>query len=207
LLLGAVAGPATEPTCPRPDQSCGRASPLDQLALTIGALKTSLSAIRQDLEAAAGDAPQAPVDRLCAVPLAAAQAARDRATVANHIVGHGETLEPNAKDLAAGAAGGWQSPPILSAEAAEVESVPQPPLLRRPTDSPPPAQAVAADKSAPAANDRLQLQAELALAQLKIAELSTALESARRRQEAMAAEVSALGALTDAQIKQLLGWH
>jgi hypothetical protein len=45
------------------------------------------------------------------------------------------------------------------------------------------------------------------MAQLKIAQLSSALEWARLRQEEMAAEVGALRSLTDAKIRQLLGWH
>ena len=54
---------------------------------------------------------------------------------------------------------------------------------------------------------RLQLAAELALAQLKIAELSTALELARVRQAAIEAEVGTLRSLTDAKIRQFLGWR
>jgi hypothetical protein len=43
---------------------------------------------------------------------------------------------------------------------------------------------------------RLDLQAELALAQLRIVELNTALEAARRRHETMAAELTALRSLS-----------
>ncbi len=55
------------------------------------------------------------------------------------------------------------------------------------------------------ASQRLDLQAELALAQLRIAELSTALEAARLRQEAMTAEVTTLRSLTDGQIERFMG--
>jgi hypothetical protein len=55
------------------------------------------------------------------------------------------------------------------------------------------------------AGKRLDQQAELALAQLRIAELSTALQAARLRQEAMAAEVTTLRSLTDGQIERFMG--
>jgi hypothetical protein len=257
----ALAEPA--PACSHPDQSCGQAPPLDQLSLSIGKLRASLSAIRQDLEAAADDAPRAPLDRLCAVPLAEAQAARDaavseleqaraaaasegaewdhaeaamtgelvslrgrlaaaeaevarltddRATLVSHIVEIDETLGPGAGEEVAARAEPWQASPIHSAEAAEIEAGPQPPPMLpmaqhdQSAVAPPPPE-VAAGNRAPASRDRLQLQAELALAQLKIAELSTALESARLRQEAMEAEVGTLRSLTDDKIRQLLGWH
>jgi hypothetical protein len=265
LLAPSGAAPAG-PVCSNPDQSCSQAPPLDQLSLTIDRLKASLRAIRQDLEAtraAAGadETLRATVDRLCAVPLAEARAARDaaasgleqarataageraewnhaeaamtgelislrgrlaaaevevarltedRATLVSRIVELDETLEPAASETVA--ARPWQTSPIHSAEAAEIEAVPQPPLMLgvAPHDQPviaPPPSAVAAGNRTPASGDPLQLQAELALAQLKIAELSTALESARLRQEAMEAEVGSLRSLTDAKIRQLLGWH
>jgi predicted nucleic acid-binding Zn-ribbon protein len=262
-IEAALAEPASEPACSQPDQGCGPSPRLDQLSLTIGKLKASLSAIRQDLEAAADQAPRTPLDRLCAVPLAEAQAARnaavskleqarataareraewdhaeaamtgelvslrgrlaaaeaevvrltdDRATLVSHIVEIDETLGPSAGEEVAARAEPWRASPIHSAEAAEIEAVPQPaPMLPvaqhdQPAVAPPPP-AVATGNRAPASRDRLQLQAELALAQLKIAELSTALESARLRQEAMEAEVGTLRSLTDDKIRQLLGWH
>jgi hypothetical protein len=55
------------------------------------------------------------------------------------------------------------------------------------------------------AGKRLDLEAELALAQLRIAELSTALQAARMRQEAMAAEVTTLRSLTSGQIERFMG--
>jgi len=259
----ALAEPTTEPACSSPDQSCGQAPALDQLSLTIAKLKTSLRAIRQDLEATADEASRAPLDPLCAVPLAEAQAARDaavseleqaraaaaseraewdhaeaamtgelvslrgrlaaaeaevarltedRATLVSHIVEIDETLGPRAGEKVAARAEPWRASPIHSAEAAEIEAVPQPrPMLPvaqhdQPAVAPPPP-AVAAGNRAPVSRDRLQLQAELALAQLKIAELSMALESARLRQEAMEAEVGTLRSLTDDKIRQLLGWN
>lgn len=264
ILLAPVGSALAEPApaCSHPDQSCGQAPRLDRLSLSIGKLRASLSAIRQDLEAAADEAPRAPLDRLCAVPLAEAQAARDaavseleqaraaaarertewdhaeaamtgelvslrgrlaaaeaevtrltddRATLVSHIVEIDETLGPGAGEEVAARAEPWQASPIHSAEAAEMEAVPQPaPMLPVAQDDQPalaPPQAVGAGNRAPASRDRLQLQAELALAQLKIAELSTALESARLRQEAMEAEVGTLRSLTDDKIRQLMGWH
>jgi hypothetical protein len=257
----ALAEPASEPACAHPDQDCDQAQPLDQLSLTIGQLKASLSAIRRDLEGV-DQVPGTPLDRLCAVPLAEAQAARDaavseleqaratageraewehaeaamtgelvslrarlaaaeaevvrltddRATWASHTVELDEEPEPSASEGVAARAEPWRTSPILAAEAAEIESVPQPaqmPRAAQPDPSAgalPPPRAAAAD-DAPASGDRLQLQAELALAQLKIAELSEALESARLRHEEMEAEVGSLRALTDAKIRQLLGWH
>jgi hypothetical protein len=248
-IEAALAEPASEPACSQPDQGCGPSPRLDQLSLTIGKLKASLSAIRQDLEAAADQAPRTPLDRLCAVPLAEAHAIAageraewdhaeaamtgelvslrgrlaaaeaevvrltdDRATLVSHIVEIDETLGPSAGEEVAARAEPWRASPIHSAEAAEIEAVPQPaPMLPvaqhdQPAVAPPPP-AVATGNRAPASRDRLQLQAELALAQLKIAELSTALESARLRQEAMEAEVGTLRSLTDDKIRQLLGWH
>ena len=267
-LLAPIGGALAGQVCSPPDRSCSQAPPLDQLSLTIGRLKASLRAIRQDLEAtraAAGadETLRATVDRLCAVPLAEAQAARDaaasgleqarataageraewnhaeaamtgelislrgrlaaaeaavarltddRATLVSRIVELDETLEPAASEVVAARDEPWQPSPIHSAEAAEIKAGPQPPLMLRaaPHDQPviaPPPSAVAAGDRTPASGDRLQLRAELALAQLKIAELSTALESARLRQEAMEAEVGSLRSLTDAKIRQLLGWH
>jgi hypothetical protein len=259
LLAPIGTGPAAGPVCSHADQSCGQAPPLDQLSLTIGKLKASLSAIRQDLEAAraatgADEALRATIDRLRAVPLAEAQAARDAATSEleqaratgrrrTGRVGSCRGGDDRRARQSAGAPGGrrggggradgrprdagesaaseviaardepWQTSPIHSAEAAEIEAGPQIPLMLGaaqhdpPAGAPPPTRAVAAGDRAPASGDRLQLQAELALAQLKIAKLSTALESARLRQEAMEAEVGTLRSLTDAKIRQLLGWH
>ena len=258
----ALAEPASEPACAHPDQDCDQAQPLDQLSLTIGQLKASLSAIRRDLEGV-DQVPGTPLDRLCAVPLAEAQAARDaavselerirasaaderaewehaeaamtgelvdlrarlaaaeaeaarltddRATLASHAIEIDKALAPGAGEVAGPRAEPWPTSAIISAEAAEIESVPQPaqmPRAAQPDPSGgalPPPRAVAAD-DAPASGHRLQLEAELALAQLKIAELSSALESARLRQEAMEAEVGSLRSLTDAKIRQLLGWN
>ncbi|HSA81575.1 MAG TPA: hypothetical protein VLE23_12210 [Geminicoccaceae bacterium] len=256
----ALAEPASGPACPHSDQNCGQAPPLDQLSLTIGRLKDSLSSIRRDLEAA-DQAPGAPLDRLCLVPLAEAQAARDaavgereqaraaaagertewkhaeaaltdelvslrgrlataaaevarltgdRATLASHTVELDEAPEPGAGAVAGSRAEPWRTSPILSAEAVEIEGAPEPARPPWAAQHDPPAgallppRAAAADDHAP---DRLQLQAELALAQLKIAELSSALESARLRHEAMEAELGTLRSLTDAKIRQLLGWN
>jgi hypothetical protein len=55
------------------------------------------------------------------------------------------------------------------------------------------------------AGSRLDLQAELALAQLRIAELTTALDAARLREQAIEAEAASLRSLTDAQIKRFMG--
>ena len=238
-LLAPIAAAPAEPACPQPAQSCGASAALDRLALTIGNLKASLSAMRGDLGAPADEVPRAIVDRLCAAPVADAQAARehaaaamtgelislrgrlaaaeaqvarlteDRATLVTHIVELDATLEPGAGALVPARAEPWRTAAIPSAEAAEIGAVAKPPLLRPAQhDQPAPAARVDADdQRAPASADRLQLAAELALAQLKIAELATALESARVRQAAVEAEVGTLRSLTDAKIRQLLGWR
>jgi hypothetical protein len=150
--------------------------------------------------------------RLAAAEAEVARLTDDRATWASHTVEVDEEPKLGAGEGVGARAEPWRTSPILSAEAAEIESVPQPaqmPRAAQPDPSAgalPPPRAAAAD-DAPASGDRLQLQAELALAQLKIAELSSALESARLHQEAMEAEVGTLRALTDAKIKQILGWH
>jgi cell division protein FtsB len=69
--------------------------------------------------------------------------------------------------------------------------------------------AAAAELDAPAAADGaadIQLRADLALAQLKIAELTEALRSTRANQTALEAELKSLRSLTDAKIKRFLGW-
>jgi hypothetical protein len=63
---------------------------------------------------------------------------------------------------------------------------------------------------APTANGggaNLQLRAQLALAQLKITGLSQELQSSRANQEALEAELSSLRLLTDAKIKEFMGWR
>ena len=99
--------------------------------------------------------------------------------------------------------------PSDAAQAAESDAAPERQLMLRVAQpGPPPGsrERAAGQRPAPPV-DRLQLRAELALAQLKIAELTTALESARLRQEGMEAEVSTLRSLTDAKIRKLMGWQ
>lgn len=69
---------------------------------------------------------------------------------------------------------------------------------------PPPAPA-RASRDLVRAGSRLDLQAELALAQLRIAELTTALDSARLREQAVEAEAASLRSLTEAQIRRFMG--
>lgn len=205
---------------------------LDQLASTIGNLKASLSAIRQDLAAMHDPAAEVPpLDRSCAAVvaeraawqhaeaamtgeltglrgrLAAAEAAvtelhQDREMLVRRIgeldaiiqeTRTGEVVdalvavEQPALEPAATSAGLLRvAPAVLAAEGLPARSgAARPPLAR--------------------AGSRLDLQADLALAQLRIAELSNALDSARLREEAMAAEVTSLRSLTEAQIKRFMG--
>jgi hypothetical protein len=151
--------------------------------------------------------------RLAAAEAEAARLTDDRATLASHAIEIDKALAPGAGEVAGPRAEPWPTSAIISAEAAEIEDAPEPAQI--PGAAPhgqsavvlPPPRTVATDDLAPADGDHLQLEAELALAQLKIAELSSALESARLRQEAMEAEVGSLRSLTDAKIRQLLGWN
>ena len=64
-----------------------------------------------------------------------------------------------------------------------------------------------ADAAAGADGGTLQLRADLALAQLKITNLSEELTSTRANQEALEAELQSLRSLTDAKIKRFMGWQ
>ena len=108
------------------------------------------------------------------------------------------TLEPvEAEEARAPGAGG------------ELSALAAPELLRvaRPAlaGEAPPVVQPAGGREMARASQRLDVQAELALAQLRIAELSTALEAARLRHEAVTAEVTTLRSLTNGQIERFMG--
>ena len=100
---------------------------------------------------------------------------------------------------------------LVETPATTIEPAPAPPAapLMRVAPSAFAAEAPQARSGAPRdlvrAGSRLDLQAELALAQLRIAELTTALDSARLREQAIEAEAASLRSLTEAQIKRFMG--
>jgi hypothetical protein len=101
--------------------------------------------------------------------------------------------------------------PIETAAAAEPDAPPEPKLV---PGAAAPALASKASETAvsdpPTAGDggvNLQLRADLALAQLKIAELTEELRSMRANRTALEAELRSLRSLTDAKIKSFMGWQ
>jgi predicted nucleic acid-binding Zn-ribbon protein len=240
LLLATALGVAA----PAAADPAGQSAPLDQLTSTIGDLKASLSAIRQELAdmhgaAAAGEAAAPPPaqeleelrasmaaeraarqhaeaamtgeltglrERLAAADAAVAELHQDREALVRRIIELDaqvqeartsevvealvetppEALEPAAAHLLPAVGLMRVTQPALAAEAL-------------------PALKGAGDGQLTRAASRLDLRAELALAQLRIAELSTALDQARTREEAMQAEVASLRSLTDAEIRRIMG--
>ncbi len=199
-------------------QAEDQVAPLDQLSTTIGELKLSLSAMRRDLEAMRATpeagAPPTP-DALCRAPPtdppgereaaadAVAQLRSERATLKSRIA----ELEKVVKQLRTSelVAALVERPPVSSIEtaaAAELDAQPRrEPVLNVAT----PVQT--SEPVAGGGSANLQLRAELALAQLKIAELSEDLRSTRAGQVALEAELNSLRALTDAKIKRFMGWR
>lgn len=94
--------------------------------------------------------------------------------------------------------------PIDSAEAMELGPMPGHGLVM---DAGRAGQDAVAALSGKLDSDHLQLRAELALAQLEIANLSADLASARANYEALEAEADALRSLTDDRIRRLFGWE
>lgn len=230
-----------------PGEPAGEAARLDRLAGTIGDLKASLRAIREDLAAMDGPVP-APSEPACAAPVAAsgrsaqeleelrASAAAERsawqhaeAAMTGELTGlrgrlaaaeasvaelheDREALVKRIRELDALVQKAYTGEVVEALVAVE-----QPPLaepsrgagLLRVTQpalaaEAPPALKAAASPPLARTTSRLDLQAELALAQLRIAELGSALDSARLREESMAAEVTTLRSLTDAQIRRFM---
>jgi hypothetical protein len=97
-------------------------------------------------------------------------------------------------------AGFGAEPELSAASAPELLRVSRPALA----GEAPATHKAAAPRDLARASHRLDLQAELALAQLRIVELNTALEASRLRQDAMSAEVTTLRSLTGGQIQRFL---
>jgi hypothetical protein len=165
--------------------------------------------------AATGDELSAVRDRLAAAEAEAAQLRTERAKLTSRIDELDAAVEEaRTSEVVAALVEPRRGAPIDSAQAAELEAAPQRSLMLPvaaqlgPASIAPARSATGADGKRPAPPvDGLQLQAELALAQLKIAELTMALQSARLHQEQVEAEVSTLRSLTDTKIRQLMGWQ
>ena len=143
---------------------------------------------------------------------AGADAARlqgERATLASRIAELEQTLrQARTGELVAALARRPPTSPIETAAAAEFEAAPTHPAEPKPTGSAPtPAAAAAGAPAGTGGGTDLQVRAELALAQLKIASLTADLRSAHASREAIEAELTSLRSLTDARIKRFMGWH
>ena len=141
-------------------------------------------------------------ERLAAADGALAELRRDREALVRHITELDAQVQKARTREVVDALVETQRPTIEPAE-------PPAESLMRVTPSafaaePPPARAEGRRDLVRAGN-RLDLQAELALAQLRIAELTTALDAARLREQAIEAEAASLRSLTDAQIRRFMG--
>jgi len=142
-------------------------------------------------------------ERLAAADGALAELRRDREALVRHITElDAQVRKARTRELV-DALVETQRPAIEPAEAPPAAS------LMRVTPSafaaePSPALA-GARRDLVRAGSRLDLQAELALAQLRIAELTTALDAARLREQAIEAEADSLRSLTEAQIRRFMG--
>lgn len=143
---------------------------------------------------------------------AGADAARlhdERTTLASRVAELEQALrQARTSDVVAALARRPPTSPIETAAAAEPEATPPYPAGPKPTEPAPPTGAAATGATAGAADGTdLQLRAELALAQLKIASLTADLRSAHASREAIEAELTSLRSLTDARIKHFMGWR
>ena len=204
------------------DELC--AAPLAEAGAARDAAMSALEQFRGEMEseraaaraAAAGASGELSAlrEQLASAEAEVARLNQDRARLVSRIEELDAVIEKaRTTELVAALAESPPGGPIDAAQAGEPDASIEPQLMLQVAQPGPPALAppgsrgrVAGQRPAPPI-DRLQLRAELALAQLKIAELTTALESARLRQEGMEAEVSTLRSLTDAKIRQLMGWQ
>ncbi len=221
LLTASVAAPGSGWAASPP--AVDQATSLDRLSSTLGDLKTSLTALRQGLEgmrsapeAAAGSPP----DASCPPPAEPAATAeggarelvqlrRERVALKERIVELEQMVkQARTGEVVTGLVKGPEATPIETAAAAELKAPGRSGSVLEtlpPADSP---AAVAADAPAGAdGGDTQQLQADLALARAKITDLSEELTSTRAHQAALEAELKSLRSLTDAKIKQFMGWQ
>jgi cell division protein FtsB len=197
-------------------------TPLDRLSTTLGDLKSSLAAIRADLEGMRSTATAAawsPPDALCSSPaepsaatdLTAGELERlrnERAALKNRVAELEKEVEKaRPGEVVAGVVERPSGSPTETAVAAELDPPRGGSVLEAAKRETAP-EAVATD--APAGADgaaTLQLRAELALAQLKITDLNEELQTTRANKAALKAEVRSLRSLTDAKIKRFMGWQ
>jgi cell division protein FtsB len=188
---------------------------LEKLSATIGNLKTNLAAIRKDLEGirsmpqtAAGSPPEpacAPAANIAGEPELApgelVQLRNERAALKDRVTELEKTIEKaRTTETGDGLVKNASAAPIGTAAAADANA-------REQDNS---AKATEPGSAAPAdagTGDSSQLRADLASAQLRIAELSDELRSTRANKAALEAELSSLRSLTDDKIKQFMGWQ
>ena len=196
------------------DQLCAvpeaQAETLIALARTLEEQRTDAAAERvawQHAEAAMTGELTALREQVAAADAAVIELRRDRELLVRHIAELDELVQ-SARTREMVRAMAEAEPPAIEPVAAQAHALPATGLMRI-------TQSALAAEALPAlgtvggaqlarAGSRLDLQAELALAQLRIAELTTTLDSARLREEAMDAEIGSLRALTDGQIKRFL---
>jgi chromosome segregation ATPase len=189
-------------------------APLDQLSTTIGEIKLSLSAMRRDLEAMrttpdASAPPTKAADERAVAAHEVAQLRSERAALKSRIAELEKVVkQARTSEVVAALVKRSSASPIETAAAAEIDAAPRSGPVLKASEPAGSRGAVAAD--APASADggaALQLRAELALAQLRITDLTEELESTRANQAALEAEVRSLRSLTDAKIKRFMGWQ
>jgi DNA repair exonuclease SbcCD ATPase subunit len=207
LMTGVAASTVLAADPPAEDQGAR----LNRLSTTIDNLKANLTAIRKDLEGMGSTSqPTAapPPEPACAAPaktagepqLAPGELDRlrsERAALKDRVAELEKTVSQMRTDQAGEAlikqaAAAPAGTPAPATKPAEPASVPQPGAAAAPAD---------------AGGETAQLRADLASAQLRIAELSDELRSTRANKAALEAELSSLRSLTDDKIKQFMGWR
>jgi hypothetical protein len=206
-----MAGVAASPVLAADPPTANQGARLNQLSTTIDNLKANLAAIRKDLEGM-GSTPQPtaapPPEAACVAPAKTAgepevtpgeldRLRSERASLKDRVAELEKTVRQmrTAQDgdalikQASAAPVGTAAPATKPAEPAEVQ---------------PGAGPARADGGG---GEAAQLRADLASAQLRIAELSDELRSTRANKAALEAELSSLRSLTDDKIKQFMGWQ
>ncbi len=201
--------PAADQLCPAPPggraERDGAARELERLRAQI---ETERAERRRSEAASAGELTSLR-QRLADAGADAARLQGERATLVSRIAELEQTLtQARTSEVVAGLVGRAPPSPIEPAAAAELEAAPTQPAGPNPAERAQASGTAAAGVSAGAASATdLQLRAELALAQLKIAGLTADLRSAHASREAIEAELTSLRSLTDARIKHYMGWR
>jgi cell division protein FtsB len=207
LLAGVAASTVLAADPPAEDQNAR----LNRLSTTIDNLKANLAAIRKDLQGM-GSAPlptaAPPPEPACAAPAKTAgqpevapgeldRLRSERATLKDRVAELEKTINQMRTDQAGDAL-------IKQASAAPVGTAAPATQPAEPAEVQPGAGPGRADGGG---GEAAQLRADLASAQLRIAELSDELRSTRANKAALEAELSSLRSLTDDKIKQFMGWR